>query len=556
MITCEKCGTQMLENSPTCPGCGAEVTPAQSEQTESQAEAQPAPAASDTTPAAADETPATMTPAAPAATPPATPRAVSATSHGMSSVTKAIIAAAVAVVAAIGLIFWQARHASAYTALTSLTPEDMTLIAESSSEPMEQLQLSQSADARKKFAESIRQLLAVAADAREKGYADKPEMKRQFDLMRDLVVAQSYVKKQRDANPNSQDWRPKPEEIEAFTKDPNNQKQAEQYLQDLQALGAVPKGQPLDDAAKQRFLQQWAPVALVAKKGMAAGLDKDRGTQLQIQLQQSKALAELYIKDVSDKFKPTDQDIEQYYAQHPELDPKVARQKAEDILKRVRAGEDFAALAKQYSDDPGSKDKGGDLGWFGRGQMVKQFEDAAFALKDNQISDIVESPYGFHIIQVTGHRMSSGNDSDKKNQPKSTSDQPPNDKTSAKQPEEQIQARHILIQTTAPSQNPFAPPQSGREAASDAIVQEKTKNFVDDLVKRSNIKVPDDFPVKAPEVPQGLSPHGNAGGPSPDEDEDEMDQAPPPPSDSNPNAKPSKPPTGAQQKNAAPGKKK
>jgi parvulin-like peptidyl-prolyl isomerase len=538
MITCEKCGTQMLENSPTCPGCGAEVTPAQTEQPEAQAEAQPAPAA-------ADETPAPMTPA----TPPATPRAVSATSHGMSSVTKAIIAAAVAVIAAIGLIFWQARHASAYTALTSLTPEDMALIAESSSEPMEQLQLSQSADARKKFAESIRQLLAVAADAREKGYADKPEMKRQFDLMRDLVVAQAYVKKQRDANPNSQDWRPKPEEIQAFAKDPNNQKQAEQYLQDLQALGAVPKDQPIDDATKQRFLQQWAPVAIVAKKGMAAGLDKDRGTQLQIQLQQSKALAELYIKDVSDKFKPTDQDIEQYYAQHPELDPKVARQKAEDILKRARAGEDFAALAKQYSDDPGSKDKGGDLGWFGRGQMDKQFEDAAFALKDNQISDIVETRYGYHIIQVTGHRMG-------KPEGSGATSSNSNSNTGGGKPEEQVQARHILVQTTAPNQNPFAPPQSPREAASDAIVQEKTKNFVDDLVKRSNIKVPDDFPVKAPEVPQGLSPHGGTGGPPPDEGEDEMEQAAPPPSDSNPGAKPSKPSTGAQQKNAAPGKKK
>jgi parvulin-like peptidyl-prolyl isomerase len=540
----------MLENSKTCPGCGAEVTPAQSEQAEAQAEAaeaQPTPAASDATPAAADETPAAVTPATPAATPPATPRAVSATSHGMSSVTKAIIAAAVAVVAALALIFWQARHASAYTALTSLTPEDMTLIAESSSEPMEQLQLSQSADARKKFAESIRQLLAVAADAREKGYADKPEMKRQFDLMRDLVVAQAYVKKQRDANPTSQDWRPKPEEIEAFTKDPNNQKQAEQYLQDLQALGAVPKDQPIDDATKKRFLQQWAPVAIVAKKGLAAGLDKDRATQLQIQLQQSKALAELYVKDASDKFKPTDQDIEQYYAQHPEYDPKVARQKAEDILKRARAGEDFAALAKQYSDDPGSKDKGGDLGWFGRGQMVKQFEDAAFALKDNQISDIVESPFGYHIIQVTGHRMG-------KPEGGGATSSNSNSNTGGGKLEEQIQARHILIQTTAPSQNPFGAPQSGREAASDAIVQEKTKNFVDDLVKRSNIKVPDDFPVKAPEVPQGLAPQGDAGGPSPDEDE--MDQAPPPPSDSNPNAKPSKPSTGAPQKKTAPGKNK
>lgn len=549
MITCEKCGTQMVDGSKTCPGCGAEVTPAQPEQAEASAEAQP-------TSAGAEATPAAATPATPAV-PTSSARAVSATSHGMSSVTKAIIAAAFAVVAAILLIFWQARHASAYTSLTSLTPEDITLIAESS-QPMEQLQLSQSADARKKFAEGLKELLAVAAEAREKGYADRPEVKRQFDLLRDFVVAQAYVKKQRDANPTGDDWRPKPEEIEAFSKDPNNAKQSEQYLQDLQKLGAIPKEQPLDDATKQRFLQQWAPVAILSKKGIAAGLDKDRATQLQIDLQQAKALAEIYVKDASDKFKPTDQEIEQYYTQHPELDPKVARQRAEDILKRVRAGEDFAALAKQYSDDPGSNEKVGDLGWFGRGQMVKEFEDAAFALKDNQISDIVETPYGFHIIQVTGHRMSSGNDADKKSQPKSVGDQSPNDKASAGQPQEQIQARHILIQTSAPSQNPFEPPQSGREAASDAIVQEKTKNFVDEIVKRSNIKVPEDFTVKAPEVPQGLSPHGGMGG-GPAPDEDEMEQAPPPPpaeSGAKPNANSAKPPASAKPKPAPTGKSK
>ena len=75
------------------------------------------------------------------------------------------------------------------------------------------------------------------------------------------------------------------------------------------------------------------------------------------------------------------------------------RKKAEDVLAKVKAGGDFAALAKQYSEDS-SADSGGDLGTFGRGKMVKPFEDAAFTLAPGQTSELVESPFGLHIIKV------------------------------------------------------------------------------------------------------------------------------------------------------------
>jgi hypothetical protein len=75
-----------------------------------------------------------------------------------------------------------------------------------------------------------------------------------------------------------------------------------------------------------------------------------------------------------------------------------ARVLAEEIAKKAKAGEDWAALAAQYTDEPGSKETGGDLGKFGRGQMVKAFEAVAFALSVGQISDVVKSPFGFHVI--------------------------------------------------------------------------------------------------------------------------------------------------------------
>jgi parvulin-like peptidyl-prolyl isomerase len=75
--------------------------------------------------------------------------------------------------------------------------------------------------------------------------------------------------------------------------------------------------------------------------------------------------------------------------------------KATAILADVKAGKDFAALAKQHSDDPGSGANGGDLGYFQRGQMVPPFEQAAFALAVGQTSELVTSDFGFHIIRVT-----------------------------------------------------------------------------------------------------------------------------------------------------------
>jgi parvulin-like peptidyl-prolyl isomerase len=75
-------------------------------------------------------------------------------------------------------------------------------------------------------------------------------------------------------------------------------------------------------------------------------------------------------------------------------------EQAQDVLTQLQGGADFATLAGQVSIDPGTKDKGGDLGWFGRGVMDKPFEDAAFALQAGQLSDVVHGANGYHIIQV------------------------------------------------------------------------------------------------------------------------------------------------------------
>ena len=81
-------------------------------------------------------------------------------------------------------------------------------------------------------------------------------------------------------------------------------------------------------------------------------------------------------------------------------DKKKEKEKlAKDVKARADKGEDFAKLAKEFSEDPGSKDKGGEY-TFARGEMVPEFETAAFSMKTNQVSDVVETRYGYHIIKT------------------------------------------------------------------------------------------------------------------------------------------------------------
>lgn len=175
---------------------------------------------------------------------------------------------------------------------------------------------------------------------------------------------------------------------------------------------------------KATILQRIVQAIVLSKMAHDKGFDKRPDIKEQINLLSNDFLASQYLtKEVVDKIKVTEDDMKLYYktrqdelktpetvrARHilimvdksaSEDVKKKAREKAESILKKASAGEDFAKLASESSDDSKSRAKGGDLGFFSKGRMVPEFEKAAFALKPGEVSGIVETQFGFHIIKV------------------------------------------------------------------------------------------------------------------------------------------------------------
>jgi parvulin-like peptidyl-prolyl isomerase len=329
--------------------------------------------------------------------------------------------------------------------------------------------LASSAEERKNFAREIRQMLGAAEEARAAGYAVRPDLKLQLSLERAFVVAQAYFKKREREGAATPEQVVSQVEIDAILKEPGQETQVALFLEDYRKNGPN-RGAPITDEQRLKLRQHWARVMVAMRKGVVAGLDRQRTTQLSVMLGQGRLLAAAYSKDLKTRLAPTDAEVDAYIARHPELNPASVRQKAEEVLRRAKAGEDFATLARQFSEDPSSKAEGGDLGWFGRGQMVKEFEDAAFALKDNEVSGIVETKFGLHLIKVEARRVG-GDDGQG----------------------EQVRARHILIGYNAAARN--GQPVSPRERAREAVEEAKTERALEEFAARRRISVAEDFQV-------------------------------------------------------------
>ena len=180
---------------------------------------------------------------------------------------------------------------------------------------------------------------------------------------------------------------------------------------------------------KKQFADDYLRMKLLASQGTKAGLDKDPDVLNQLALLRENLIANAQLERIEKGITITDEDLKKQYeenmdeyeqvkarhilvafqgspaaqADKPGLTEEQAKAKAEEIRNQLVAGASFDEVAKKESDDVGSGQRGGDLGEFGRGQMVPEFEKAAFEAKAGEITPVVRTQFGYHVIRVDEH---------------------------------------------------------------------------------------------------------------------------------------------------------
>lgn len=423
----------------------------------------------------------------------------------MSTTGKLLTLLGILLLAGIGLVVWKAKFGSHDSeSLTKLSKEDMELIFKDAP-PQALKRLADDPELRKQQIESIKKFLAVAEQARKEGFADQPETKKDLDDIRSTIIAVNY---DREKNKDKEQMPPfsmiKKEEVDAYYQTAGNSENFDKIInaqiEKAKKDGRIPENfePPAEQLAQAK--EQYGKVQIYAKEAEEnwSKLPEPfkRETELQVKLQQAQYLEQKYSSDVlAKKITATDDEVNKYLADHPEEGKILTEKKtkAEEILKRAKAGEDFAKLAEENSDDPGSSKDGGLYKEIGKGQMVPEFETAALALEPGKVADnLVESKYGYHIIKLERKGMSKGADGKEA---------------------DTYDARHILIKTTAEDPtNPYSQPVPLKDKIKADIEKEKEKKLTDEILAKNPIEVAEDFEIKVPPMPaqpEGMPPGMN-----------------------------------------------
>jgi len=418
----------------------------------------------------------------------------------MMSISKrniSIVALAIVLAGAGSFGLWKVRQAKAKAAkrestiLKALTREDFTFLVKSqaATNPEKAKAIVSSPESKKAFLKGMKEYLSLAARARREGLAEDQDSRLNLQIKENALLSELYFAKLKQSNPK---FTLSQNDIKSFWTNLENEKQfnleidAIYSVQDAAAdsmgttLGRQPKPQG-EGLAKAK--NDWAKARIMSDMARAdVEFMQQRHVQLRLQILEAGVLSAAYLaKYWKDNIKATPLEIKSYLSAHPEWDLKKKRETAEAVLRRAKAGEDFAALVKEYSEDRPTKDRGGLYEQYELGHgLWEQVEDAAMKLQPGQIADnLIETKDGYHIVQLVEKTLTKGADG--------------NDTTF-------LTVRHILLQrrfedpTVIKSATPLPPPfKTPEEIAKTAVEREKRQRFVDSIVNSENISLPDDF---------------------------------------------------------------
>lgn len=430
---------------------------------------------------------------------------------GYNASTKAIIVVVVIALLAGGLLFWKAKVAAHNAPMSKLSKEDMEFLLKDA--PPQALKSLEDPEVKKKQIDNLKQMLALANASKKSGLTDDEKVKTELEDIRLQITAVNYdreINKDKgpmppfgfiDENRMNEFWTQQPSGFASFMRkiklgwvvgDADREADFKKFfdtkVEMAKESGQIQKDREPSEEETKQARDYYAKTRIYAEEAEAKrkelSPDFNRKVELSVKLQQAQYLSRLYAEKVLvEKTKVTDEDVQKYLDEHPELavSPDV-KAKAEDTLNRVKQGEDFATLAKELSEDPGSKDKGGLYENVPEGQMVPEFEKAALALEPGQVDpNLVESKFGYHIIKLEkkGGEVKAGDGSVKQT----------------------YDVRHILFMTTVKDpNNPLSQPMSPKDLAKAKLEEEKEKTVLDEVVAQNPVEVAEDFVI--PQVSQ------------------------------------------------------
>jgi peptidyl-prolyl cis-trans isomerase C len=189
----------------------------------------------------------------------------------------------------------------------------------------------------------------------------------------------------------------------------------EDYKKEVEILPPYLKPMTETPEGRKEMIDSMVIRELVMQEARKSGLDKSQEVVDRLEDLKKRVVIEAYWKQkVEEQAKISDADLQKFYDENKEkfrVGDQVkashillkTEKEAQDVLTQLKAGGTFEVLARKYSVDPAGS-KGGDLGWFGKGSMIPEFEKVAFSMKEGETSGIVKTKFGYHIIKLTGKR--------------------------------------------------------------------------------------------------------------------------------------------------------